>query len=87
MTEAWLQCDKEVLSSFAEAITVITSSCASQYDESLITKCCEELVGKLINLCKKNWDVCRRRHVQHEKGRKTNVSLNLRDKLKAHVSN
>ena len=42
-----------MLSSFAEAVTVIMGSCISQYDESLVTKCGKELVGKLINLCKK----------------------------------
>lgn len=47
-------------------------------------RCIKELTSKLVNACKKNWDVTRQRHAEL-KGEST-VTLNLRDKLKAYIA-
>ena len=54
--------------------------------EGTIKTCISELVCKLINVFKKNWDVTRRQHMQHDKGQASSVTLNLRDILKAYVA-
>ncbi len=45
-----------------------------------------ELTGKIVNACKKDWDIARKRHQQRAEGRSTSVTLNLRDILKAHIA-
>ena len=54
--------------------------------EDIIKTCISELVGKIINVFKRNWDVTRRQHMQHDKGQVSSVTLNLRDTLKAYVA-
>ena len=54
--------------------------------EDIIKTCISELVCKVINVFKKNWDVTRRQHLQHDKGQASSVTLNLQDTLKAYVA-
>ena len=48
-------------------------------------ECIDELVDKLVNVCKKNWEITRKRHEQAS-GSNSSISLNLRDMLKAHIA-
>ena len=53
-------------------------------DQNVMQKCIAELVGKITNCCKKNWDMARKRRLQHLQGHAT--TLNLRDILKAQIA-
>ena len=86
VTETKLRCDKTIEALFLSSSQSALGVAFGEYDKSILSTCAHELIEKLVNACKKNWDVTRRRFNQHAQGRSTDVTLNLRDILKAHVA-
>ena len=78
VTEVKLKCDKALLELF---YTCWGKDVYSQMDEDTVKSCIEELVTKIVNACKKDWEVLRRR-LKADSG--DHVTLTLRDILKAH---
>ena len=80
VTEVKLKCDKALLELF---YTCWGKDAGSESDEDTVKACTEELVSKIVNACKKDWEVSRRRS-NADSG--DHVTLNLRDILKAHIA-
>lgn len=53
--------------------------------EDNIKTCISKTVYKVVNFFKKNWDITRRQHMQHNKGQVSSVTLNLQNTLKPNV--
>ena len=81
VTETKLQCDRCLFECFLRSCSAATTD---QFPEEVKQACAVELVSKITNCCKKDWDVTRKRQQQHLHGNAT--TLNLRDILKAHVA-
>jgi hypothetical protein len=52
-------------------------------DKDTVESCIGELVTKIVNVCKKDWETSRKK-LEAYKG--NDVTLNLRDILKAHIA-
>lgn len=81
MTQVKLQCDQTLHDHLYKEPTIQAK--ISEH-KAVADKCIDELVEKLVNVCKKNWEVSHKRHEQASGG-KSSISLNLRDMLKAHI--
>lgn len=57
---------------------------ADHFTDEVKQKCAVEIISKITNCCKKDWDTSRKRLLQHTDGHVT--TLNLCDILKAHVA-
>ena len=80
VTEVKLRCDKVLLELF---YTSWGKDVGSEVDEDTVKSCIEELVTKIVSACKKDWEVSRRKLEAYKDG---DVTLNLRDILKAHIA-
>ena len=80
VTEIKLKCDKVLLELF---YTCWGKDVGSEVDEDIVESCIGELVTKIVNLCKKDWEVSRKK-LEAYKG--NDVTLNLRDILKAYIA-
>ena len=86
VTEMKLQHDNTLHQMFMSCWKPLSSTGMDPIPEDTIKTCTTELVAKIVNAFKKNWDVPRRRHMQHDKGHASGVILNLWDTLKAFVA-
>ena len=86
IAEMKLKHDNTIYETFMSCWKPLSSTRMDPIPEGIIKTCISELVCKLINVFKKNWDVTRRQHMQHDKGQASSVTLNLRDTLKAYVA-
>lgn len=68
VTEAKLEYDHKLSELFHTCVT----SCDLHLGDECMQKCMSELTGKIVNACKKDWDIARKRH-QH--GRDTSSVL------------
>lgn len=82
VTQVKLQCDQTLRNHLYKEPTI-----QAKISEHIAVadKCIDQLVEKLVNACKKNWEVTHKRHEQAS-GSKSSISLNLRDMLKAHIA-
>lgn len=78
-----LQCDKDLLELFYTCWRSAIGDEVQAYKEVTVKSCLDELVSKIVNLCKKDWEVSRKRS---EACKGNDVTLNLRDKLKANIA-
>lgn len=83
VTEMKLQCDKDLQELFYSCWKSAIGDKVQAYDEVTVKSCLDELVSKIVNLCKKDWDFSRKRA---EACKGNDVTLNLRDKLKANIA-
>ena len=86
IAEMKLQHDNTLYETFMSCWKPLSTTGMDPTPEDIIKTCISELVGKIINVFKKNWDVTRRQHTQHNKGQVSSVTLNLQDTLKAYVA-